>query len=221
MKLCGRKREKNPADKNRKEREKSRDEQEKCAKERMELLLSIRKELKEKHASPKHSDRSFVTAQTVEEILTMDRIRVIFTGLPWLVDDYLEIIGKHLRLVLATLVMIKWTDWHGFKTAFLVPKDISERPRGDHLLPFSDLSFLSENFRDNFERQQHIFIPIVIVEDSHNSYPSEYRLPFLESKKVRGGGFGEVMRVRVERKYMKYTSGVYNGDSNQEVSCTI
>lgn len=190
---------------------------------REELLRSIRKELRERRSAPKNSDEFFVTAHAVGEILTIDRIRAIFTGLPWHVETYLETIWKYLRQVLATLIMIKWTEWHSFKSIFLsrFERPGSERPvRGDHLLPFSDLNFLSEDFREEFEEHQHIFRPILIVENSHHSYPSKSRLPFLESEKVGDGGFGEVMRVLIERNQIEYTSGVYNGDSNHEVSLT-
>lgn len=186
-------------------------------------MQSIRKELRERRSVPKQDlDKFFVTAHALGEILTTRRIRVIFTGLPWQVDKYLETIWKHLRQVLATLIMIKWPGWPSFKTIFLGQKDVFERPvLGDHRLPFSDLNFLSEDFREEFENYQHMFRPILIVENSHNSFPSKSRLPFLESEKVGDGAFGEVMRVLVERNQIEYTSAIYRGDFNHEVSLIV
>lgn len=118
--------------------------------------------------------------------------------------------------------MIKWPGWPSFKTIFLGQKDVFERPvLGDHRLPFSDLNFLSEDFREEFENYQHTFRPILIVENSHNSFPSKSRLPFLESEKVGDGAFGEVMRVLVERNQIEYTSPIYRGTFNLEVSLIV
>lgn len=184
---------------------------------REDQLKSIREELMEKRSVPKDPEKYFVTTQVIGEILTITKIRVIFTGLD--VDDYLGTIMKYLRQVLTILIMIKWTGWPSFKTIFLSFRGDSECPdRGDHLLPFSDLTFLSEDFREDFEKEQYICKPILIVENSHNSYSGNSRLPFLESEKVGYGGYGEVMRVRVERNQIVYTSGVYRGDFNCVVS---
>ena len=184
---------------------------------REELLHSIRKKLRERRSVPNDPEKFFVTTQVIGEILPITTIRVIFTGLD--VDDYLETIGKYLSQVLARCRPLRLTGWPIFKKIFLSFRGDSECPdRGDHLLPFSDLTFLSEDFREDFEKAQHIFTPILIVENSHNSYSGKSRLPFLESEKVGEGGFGEVMRVRVERNQILYTSGVYRGAFNREVS---
>lgn len=196
---------------------------ESAEKDREELLMSLRKDLKERRSVPKHSDAFFVTAHAVGEVLTTGTIKLIFAGLPWRVDSHVDMIWKYLSQVLATLITVKWTGWSNFKTIFLTQRDAFDRPvRGDHQLPFSDLTFLEEDFREEFERSQHIFRPIVIEENSHKGFPSKSRLPFLESEKVGDGGFGEVFRVLVERNQILYTSGVYKGDfNNHEVSFVI
>ncbi|MCJ1469253.1 hypothetical protein MMC07_007886 [Pseudocyphellaria aurata] len=186
-------------------------------KNREELLLSLRKKLKERRSVPNHSDRFFVTAHVVGEVLTTDAMRVIFAGFTWRVDGHLDIIRKYLKQVLATLITIKWTRWSDFKSIFLTHKDPFNRPvLGDHRLPFSDLEFLEEDFREEFERNQHIFRPILIEENSHKIYPSQSRLPFLKLEIAGEGGFGTVHRVLVERNTILYTSAVYKGDFNHE-----
>lgn len=189
---------------------------------RESLLRSIRENLTESWSIPlpEDSEPVFVTAYALEKILTRPRIRDIFTGFNWHVERHIETICKYLRQVLATLVMIGWDGWSDFKTIFLNQQDPLGRPvRGDHLLPFTDLSFLSGAYsRQAFKEKQHMFRPIVIVENSHNRYTDKSLLPFLESEKIRDGGFGTVTRVLVEKHQIEYTSGSLRGEYNSLVS---
>ena len=128
---------------------------------------------------------------------------------------------KHLRQVLAILIYIKWNGWPQFEEIFLREIDSFDRPkRGDHHLPFLDLTFLEEDVREGFDDTQYLFRPIVIQENTHLTYSEKHRLPFLNSEIIGDGGLGIVTKVLVEKKQIKYDKGTIKG-LNSKVRATI
>ena len=180
---------------------------------KMDLTMTIRKELRESRSLPTEETRRFITADAVKQIMTSERVNLLLKGLR---PKQLERAEKYLRQVLSILVYISWNGWPRFEEIFLRELDPFERPvRGDHQLPFLDLTFLEEDIRETFEDAQYLFRPIIIQENKHLTYTEKHRVPFLESEPIGDGGFGIVTKVVVEKKQIEYNTGTVKASNSK------
>ena len=176
---------------------------------KVNLMMTIRKELRDSRSLPTERTLRFITADAVREVMTTERIDLLLKDLG---PKHVERAGKHLRQVLAILIHIKWNDWPQFEEIFLRETDSFDRPeRGDHHLPFLDLNFLEEDVREEFDEAQYLFRPIIIQGNTHLIYSEKHRLPFLKSEMIGDGGFGTVTKVLVEKKQLKYNTDTIRG----------
>ncbi len=176
-----------------------------------ELITTLRKEFRDSRSRPTEKILPFITADAVKQVMTKERVRDLLKGLGLEDQEQLSIVWNHSRQILAILVTIKWNGWPKFKEIFLRELDPLGRPRrGDHQLPFLDLTFLEEDVREDFDEAQSLFRPIIIQENKHLIYGERHRLPFLKSRQIGDGGFGVVTEELVERKQIKYSNGAVN-----------
>lgn len=176
-----------------------------------ELIVTLRKELRDSRSRPTEKTLRFITADAVKRVMTKERVGHLLEGLGFEDQEQLNIVWNHSRQIIAILITIKWNGWPRFKEIFLRELDLLGRPRrGDHQLPFLDLNFLGEDVREDFDEAQYLFRPITIQENRHQIYSEKHRLPFLESREIGYGGFGVVTEESVERKQIKYNNGVVN-----------
>lgn len=171
------------------------------------LMTTIRKELRDSRSRPTEKPLGFTTADAVRQIMTTERVGDLLKGIGPDAGEQLdkEMIWKHLRQILAILITIKWNNWSTFEEVFLRELDTFNRPeRGDHQLPFLDLSFLEEDVREDFDDVQYLFKPIIIEENTHHTYTEKYRVPFIKSRERGDGGFGVVTEELVEKNQIKY-----------------
>lgn len=178
---------------------------------REELIKTLRKELRDSRSRPAEETLRFITADAVKQIMTKERVGDLLKGLGLDDEEQLKIVWNHSRQILAILVTIKWNGWPRFKDIFLRELDPLGRPgRGDHQLPFLDLTFFEDDMREDFDEAQYLFRPIIIQENKHLIYSEKHRLPFLKSRERGDGGFGVVTEETVEREQIKYSNGEVN-----------
>ena len=139
-------------------------------------------------------------------------------GLDW-GDQASLLLAQHYFLrVMSTLVWIGWDGWDNFGFEFLQHvDDRGVRIRTDKDLPFKDTSFLhTDPLIISFQHDQHIFNPIVIVEDSpeeeseYVEYSDKHRLPFAYTKPIGRGGFGTVTKEEIPPLCFEFKNGSQN-----------
>ena len=112
----------------------------------------------------------------------------------------------------AVLILIRAENKIG---TFLESYLQSDSQKLDSRLPFSKVDLeatLSLDFASEFqERQWELMAPVFTNRLLHRKIPVEYSLPFLESRRIGGGGFGDVYEVLVAAGHHNF----HNVDSTQ------
>lgn len=188
-------------------------------KDREELLKTVRRELQDalKRCGPKHeAGQEFICEDDALSVWTLQRIETLSKGLSWDEAKLQYITWDKFRKVLSILVWIRWDDWDDFKKIFLEHVDSHRRPDyNDQNLPFAwDTSFLhAHRLRSEFLNAQYIFIPIILTEDgpnhhSQNEYGYQYRMPFIDSHKLKKSTGDILTRELVAAKHFRGKNGV-------------
>lgn len=115
---------------------------------------------------------------------------------PYAVQEITQAVETGARKVFAILVLIR----EGEKIAAFLENHLqSDGETLDSRLPFSESELemvLTPDVASEFEEQQWDFIaPIFSHRLLHRNLQMESRLPFIESRKIGGGGFGYVYEV--------------------------
>jgi hypothetical protein len=188
-------------------------------KDREELLKTVRRELQDalKRCGPRHeAGQEFICEDDALSVWSPQRIEILSKGLSWDEAKLQYIAWDKFRKVLSILVWIRWDDWDDFKKIFLEHVDSHRRlDYNDQNLPFAwDTSFLhAHRLRSEFLNAQYIFIPIILTEDgpnhhSQNEYGYQYRMPFIESHKLKESTGDNLTRELVAAKHFRGKNGV-------------
>jgi serine/threonine protein kinase len=137
--------------------------------------------------------------------------------LPWYRESDRDQVWKKMALIICILVATDWLDWVRFKDYFCtVGRDLLYPKFDDSNLPLDDATeqFLPEDLWTSFLRDQYIFTPIFIHEDSHEKiYSAKFRLPILESTPVdEEGAQGKVYKIHVDGRFVTYGGGRINSN---------
>ena len=115
---------------------------------------------------------------------------------PYAVREMTEVIETSARKIFAILVLIREEKKI---TAFLEHHLQSDSQTLDSRLPFSKPELetvLATDVAGEFEEQQwDLIAPIFSHRLLHRNIQIEFRLPFIASRKIGGGGFGDVYEV--------------------------
>jgi hypothetical protein len=187
-------------------------------KDRQELLRTVRQELQKalKRYDPSGEEgQEFICEDDIYSVWNPQRIQTLAKGLSWDEARLRYIAWDKFRKVLSILVWIRWDDWDDFKKIFLEHVDSHKRlDHNDQNLPFAwDTSFLhGHKSRSDFLNSQYIFIPVILTEEcpgqnSQNEYGYQYRMPFIESHRIRHGTGGVLMRELIAAKHFRCRNG--------------
>jgi hypothetical protein len=178
------------------------------------LLVRIRKDLQSKYSRPENSENVFIHPEDARAVLTRERVKDLLKHFRWYHEDDRTKVWKSMSLILCILVTIEWNAWADFKTTFFPTGNYLQNPRcTDKDLPLENVSFLPHTIREDFQREQYIFLPVFIKQDSHNAYDFKRRLPIMTAIPIEEtGAQGEVDKVYIEKGYLQYVDqgGNYN-----------
>jgi len=146
-------------------------------------------------------DKRFVLEGSLASCLPREKVANILREdsniEPYLITEMTDIIDRGARKVFAILILIqKITDITRF-----VEHHLHSNRTLDEQLPFTKFELRTIFSRDQlrselFEEFQWEFVaPVFRQRLSHQIFPKEIRLPFMENQKLGEGGFGQVFRV--------------------------
>lgn len=183
------------------------------------LLVRIRKELQSKYSRPENWEYVFIHPHDARSVLTRERVKELLKNFKWYNEDDRTEIWRTMSLILCILITIEWTEWTEFKTFFAPTGDYLRSPRfTDDDLPLKDVSFLPPNIQDDFKREQYLFKPIVIEQNSHAEYSQRYRLPISKVETVDEPGVqGDVDKIYLEKGYLYCTDQHNTRSFNDQV----
>ncbi|KAJ9497557.1 hypothetical protein H2202_006981 [Exophiala xenobiotica] len=181
------------------------------------VLAEIRAALAQKYLPPAKDGPIFVHPDDARKVLKREHIRSLLSHFPWYRESDRDQVWKQMALILCILVVTDWLDWVRFKDYFYtVGRDLLYPKFDDSNLPLDDATepFLPEVLWTSFLRDQYIFTPIFIHEDSHEKiYSAKFRLPILESTPVdEEGAQGKVYKIRVDGRFVTYGGGRINSN---------
>lgn len=178
---------------------------------RLQLAQAIREDLEKKQSIPGDNRPPFVTADALKSVWSVERIRALIPGFEDALNEDLERILENFSKILSILVWIRWDHWKDFQSIFLDYRDDEVKYfRCDAQLPFEDSKFLGnkESVHQSFLDEQYMFIPIVI-QKSNGVYGEKWRLPFLNSVRVKYGDV-QVIKELVAARQLLLNGGNLN-----------
>ncbi|KIX01306.1 uncharacterized protein Z518_09031 [Rhinocladiella mackenziei CBS 650.93] len=183
------------------------------------LLVRIRKELQSKYSRPESLETVFIHPHDARSVVTRERVKELLKPFKWYHEDDRTELWRTMSLILCILITIEWTEWSEFKTYFAPRGDYLRYPRyTDDDLPLRDVSFLPPNIQDDFKREQYLFKPIVIEQNSHEEYSQRYRLPITKSEPIDDvGSQRDLDKIYLEKGYLYCTDQHNAGGFNSEV----
>ena len=189
----------------------------------LELLRRIRKELQSKYSRPDNSEHVFIHPHDARSVLTRERVKQLLRPFKWYHEDDRTDLWRSMSLILCILITIEWTEWPDFKTCFAPTGDYLRYPRvTDDDLPIKDLSFLPPNIQDDFKREQYLFKPMVIEQNSHEEYSQRYRFPMTRSEPIdQPGNQGHVDKIYIEKGYLLYADQFNGGGGSCNIEVSI
>lgn len=181
------------------------------------VLNEIRSAFADKYRRPANDVPIFIHPRDARKIMKREHIRSLLSHFEWYRESDREHIWKNMSLIICILVATEWQDWVRFKDYFYtVGRDQLYPKFDDSNLPMNDAAerFLPEALWTSFLRDQYIFTPIFIHEDSHDKiYSAKFRLPILESTLLdEEGAQGKVYKVQVDGRFVTYAGGRINSN---------
>ncbi|KAF8244931.1 hypothetical protein K440DRAFT_604422, partial [Wilcoxina mikolae CBS 423.85] len=134
--------------------------------------------------------RRFITESKLKEVVNDRLLMTLFREYEckWAQGVDVNEILRHYLKVLSILIWIGWDKWDKFDEYFLSQTRgvIVDKERCDKALPFNwddtRASFLKDDhFGERFNREQYMFLPIIITEGEIVECKMHSRLPFLEA----------------------------------------
>jgi hypothetical protein len=180
------------------------------------LLLHLGVELMEKSSVTEGTGHLFIHPDDARAVLRREDVKDLFSSLSWYQEDDRTALWHNMCLILCILISMRWRDWNDFKTYFYYPGQGLKRPRfTDKDLPIKKdelLEQLPPSFSKRFLEYQYRFVPIIIMENSHLKYSTDYRLPILKAEPLRDaeGAQGVVEKVHIERSFLYYDNQTFN-----------
>jgi len=187
-----------------------------------DLLFEARNSIHNSTEMVNDPTRRFITESKLKEVVNNQLLTELFERCEWAQGVDVGEILRHYLKVVSILIWIGWNNWNHFDEFFLpLTRGVVDKDRSDDALPFdwddtSD-SFLNDHyFSMRFNKEQFMFLPIVITEGEIVKCREHSRLPFLEAKTLLGrDAFGVVTKELVAPGHFKYER---SGNRNLRVS---
>lgn len=156
----------------------------------------------------------FCHPDDARSVLRREHIKELFEHLPWYNEDLRTDLAKSMKLIMCILIFANTTEWLNFPRYFYLDSDMKTPRYSDQDLPIKDTDFFQDapsDLRKQFLAKQYIFCPVVVKENSHATYSSEYRLPILRVEKLNiVSAQGDVKKVVIEKRYLQYANRSQN-----------
>ena len=174
----------------------------------IDLVSDLKQKLEARFISQEGTQAFFIHPEYARSIMTRQRIRALIGIFPWYKESYLDELASQMTLIFCVLVSMGFSQWVNFKEMFYARgSDLNFPKISDANLPVTEdtIALFPEEDRPTFLRNQYIFVPVVIYEDTHQKYDQRCPLPFVRVDRIAArGAQGEVTKVFVASKFLNY-----------------
>ncbi len=159
-------------------------------------------QLIEATVNPNSDPGRFVTEHSLSKIWSWTVMTRFLASLgyennPNLVRSAVDFLVKTISI----LVSIRWEEWERFGELFFEYRAAVRHDRKDTQLPYApevlqDPAFLGKEWGIHFFREQRVYLPLVISQESNPIFPRNRPLPFILSKTepIAQGGYGSITK---------------------------
>jgi len=177
-------------------------------------IAEIRSGLSKRYARPDGDGPYFIHPEDVKKVLQRERIRDLLKHFPWYDEDDRTLVWNQMSLIICILVISEWQDWFYFREYFYNGNNMENPKLNDTNLPVGEETeqFLPSPLWENFLRDQYIFTPIFICENSHDqTYSANFRLPVLKRTVLdEESAQGVVEKAEIDGRFIRWCEGRIN-----------